>query len=224
MNLKNILFFSIISAIFCFSQTAAAQFIFYKNSNYEQPLLQISDDEKVASLPSGINDQISSIMAWQFGQGSACVLVFEHANFKGQWIATQVNPDLGQYQPYLPNLNDAISSVISTPNCIYTRLYQHTIEHQFLTGGTGDIYPLTINHLIPRLGTVGFNDRISSVEVPNGYRLKAWKNSPSDTVLNNPSLYNDWLNTPDYIFHSGYHDVPSNLNDQISAVILQPLL
>lgn len=218
MSLRKILFFSIINAIFCFPQIAFAQFIFYKNSNYEQPLLQISDNEKVASLPSGINDQISSIMSWQYDQGSACVLAFEHANFKGQWIATKVNPDLGQYQP---NLNDAISSVISTPRCIYARLYQHSIEHHWLTGGTGEIYPLTVDHVIPRLGAVGFNDRISSVEIPAGYRLKAWKNSPSDTVLNDPSLYNNWLNNPDYVFYSGHQDVPSNLNDQISAVILQ---
>lgn len=220
MNFKNILFFSIVTTIFCFSQIASAQFIFYKNSNFEQPLLQISADEKVASLPSGINDQISSIWGWGFDQREGqCVLAFEHANFKGRWIAVKTDPNLDQYQPYL---NDAISSVISTPNCIYARLYQHSIEHHQLTGGTGEIYPLTANHLIPRLGAVGFNDRISSVEIPAGYyRLKAWKNSPSDTVLNDSSLYNNWLNNPDYVFYSGHQDVPSNLNDQISAIILE---
>lgn len=203
------------------SQLAFADTFFYKNANYSQPLLSMGANEKIASMSSAVNDQISSLHT------SDCLLVFRDSNFRGEWMRF----------PSISNLehefwNDAISSAISfeitveygrPPHCAFGVLRQHSISHYLNSGGK--TFPLIPEHLITHLGSIGLNDQISSVIVPQGYCLKAWHNSPSESVVNNPTNLQNWKNSPDITFTgSGTDitdiDVPTQWNDKLSAVLL----
>lgn len=222
---------TIVLSTILFPQLASANSFFYKNANYSQPLLSMGVNEKVASMSSSVNDQISSIHT------DDCLLVFKDSNFRGEWrLFNSSIYDLGSV--FFDNM---ISSAISFGrttgwSCTYGTLFQHSVSHHWNSGGK--TFPLIPNFLITNLKSIDFNDQISSVIVPSGYCLKAWHDAPSNTVINSPALLQTWQNNPDVTFYSttfvgpiqypdahvytgGEHsDVPNVWNDKLSAVLL----
>lgn len=203
---------------------SAYGFTFYKDFNSVNPLFATADYLGgwpgvnygiVTDLAKSHNDEVSSI------SGSGCLIVFEHSDTRGRW--TLITSSQSQLTPVY---NNAISSFIYfrpeqfglSFSCPIAILRQHNIMHTSLDGG--DSHPLYPDRLILNLKSVSFNDKISSVDIPHGYCLKAWVDTPSNTILSNSALYQSWHNNPDLLFGAGVHDIPKKFNDEITAVHL----
>lgn len=199
---------------------------FYKDANYVN-LLFTSDDYQVPAgsgiapyLAKSHNDEVSSIA------GSGCLIVFENHETKGRWALIRMSQD--RLQPVHNFFNDGISSfIVFEPTlsginyvCPHASLHQYDIKHSISEGG--DVYPLTPNRIILNLKSVAFNDKISSISVPDRHCLKAWVDAPTNATINNPALYQSWLDRPDLSFGPGWHDLPKKFNDEITAVSLTP--
>lgn len=218
------------------SQVASADTFFYKHTNFSQPLFSMGPNEKVPTMPSGANDEISSFHT------TDCLLVFKNANFAaGQnyhdWRLYQSSANLNSNQEFA---NDSISSAITFSKtgltCVHGVLYQHNVR-QFRSEG-GSTFPIIPDHFIRRLKLINLNDRISSVFIPQGYCLKAWQHSPSESIESDPIAFQNFLNNPDVTFYGysltgpnlnpdtqvftgGQHtDVPNKWNDELSSVLM----
>lgn len=198
-------------------QTVQAQYVdveFFKDKDYYGHLFTswLSSSVSGPSLISvpqlfgAENDSISSIRVTPYG--AACLLMFEHAQYLGDWRATPWSiPDL---RAMGVNFNDRISSyLLSWGSCQVGYGLGAVYEHFSNGSGGGYTYPMPVGHIMTRLG--GFNDRASGAYVPPNQCLRMWRNSPG-------SNYNQWYASPDLKLRPGVHDLRAlGFNDTASA-------